>query len=66
MAAGFDGVEKRLGDRIDGVIGRVDRFESSMNRRFVGLEQRMMRRFDDRDTRLDDHERRITTLEAQH
>ena len=38
---------------------------AQVDRRFVELETRMMRRFDERDVRLDGHERRITALETQ-
>ena len=42
-----------------------DAMRRDMNQRFAESEQRMMRHLDRRDERLDDHERRITTLEAK-
>jgi hypothetical protein len=36
-----------------------------MDARFAAFDARMMRRFDERDERLDKHETRITALEAK-
>jgi hypothetical protein len=44
---------------------RIDALEATMNQRFAEMDHRMMRRFDERDVRIDDYEHRITTLEAQ-
>ena len=72
MATGFDRVDRRLdemhpemNERFAAVDRRFVEFEARMNQCFGDLESRMMRRFDERDVRLDDHERRITTLETQ-
>jgi len=50
MATGFDGMRREILD----VRNDISR-----------LEQRMLRRFDDVDTRLDRHEQRITALESR-
>jgi hypothetical protein len=58
MAEGFDRLDRKIDSKIDGLRGE-------MNLRFAEFEARMMRRFDERDVRLDDHEHRISRLEAQ-
>lgn len=57
MAEGFDRLDRKIEHEI-----RTLRAE--MNERFAALEARMMRRFDECNAHLDDHERRIVALEA--
>jgi hypothetical protein len=54
-----------MNERFAAVDRRFVELEARMNQRFGDLESRMMRRFDEVNVRLDDHERRITTLETQ-
>jgi hypothetical protein len=61
MAEGFDNQRAELAVLKTEIGG----LRSEMNQRFGDLEHRMMRRFDQIDDRLDNHERRITALEAQ-
>jgi uncharacterized membrane-anchored protein len=42
-----------------------DQQRQYIDRRFAESEQRMMRHLDQRDSRLDDHERRLARLEAK-
>jgi BMFP domain-containing protein YqiC len=42
-----------------------DAMRREINQRFAESEQRMLRHLDRRDERLDNHEHRITTLEAK-
>ena len=66
MAEGFDNVHAKLTAELTGVIKtEIRALRNEMNQRFAESEQRMLRHFDKRDDRLDDHERRITTLEAK-
>jgi hypothetical protein len=66
MAEGFDTVHAKLTAELTGVIkNEIRALRNEMNQRFAESEQRMLRHFDKRDDRLDDHERRITTLEAK-
>ena len=53
MALGLQQVRTELGTEIHGVRNDISR-----------LEQRMLRRFDDVDEKLDRHEKRISALEA--
>ncbi len=61
MAEGFDNARRDL----NALETRMNQRFGQMDERFASSEQRMMRHFDKRDDRLDDHGRRITTLEAQ-
>ncbi len=61
MAEGFDNARRDL----NALETRMNQRFAQMDERFASSEQRMMRHFDKRDDRLDDHGRRITTLEAQ-
>lgn len=62
MATGFD----RMDRKIDAVRDELrEEFRSEFRNGLGGLEQRMMRRFNTIEERLDDHERRITALEAK-
>lgn len=62
MATGFDRMEAKIDAKIDALR---DELRSEFRNGLGGLEQRMMRRFDAVDGRLDDHEGRITALEAK-
>jgi hypothetical protein len=62
MSEGFDNQRAEFTSLLKAEIGGL---RSEMNQRFGDLEHRMMRRFDEVGGRLDNHERRITTLEAQ-
>lgn len=65
MATGFDRMDRQIA-QLDAKIDAVrDELRSEFRNGLGGLEQRMMRRFDAVDGRLDDHERRITALEAK-
>ncbi len=55
---GFRSLHQAVAEGFDAMYRRMDE-------RFAEFEHRMLRHFDERDDRLDDHERRITTLEAQ-
>ena len=66
MAEGFDRQRAELTADLTAVItAEIRALRSEMNQRFAESEHRMLRHFDKRDDRLDNHERRITTLEAQ-
>ena len=54
---GFRSLHQAMAEAFDAMNRRIDQ-------RFAESEQRMLRHFDRRDERLDDHELRITTLEA--
>jgi tetrahydromethanopterin S-methyltransferase subunit G len=62
---GFRSLKETMEHGFDGVNRRIDAVETRLDRRITELEHRMMRRFDGIDERLDNHERRITTLEAK-
>ena len=61
MAEGFDNTRAD----ITALKAEIGVLRTDMNRRFAEMDHRMMRRFDERDMRIDDHEGRITTLETQ-
>ncbi|HEV2740565.1 MAG TPA: hypothetical protein VGU66_18540 [Candidatus Elarobacter sp.] len=61
MAEGFD---RQRADLTAVITAEIRALRSEMNQRFAESEQRMLRHFDKRDDRLDNHERRITILEA--
>ena len=69
MAEGFDHLRNELTtlvkSEIGGLRGDMNERFAVMDRRIGDLDHRMMRRFDEVGDRLDNHERRITTLEAQ-
>jgi hypothetical protein len=66
MAEGFDRQHAKLTADLTAVItGEIGALRTEMNQRFAESEQRMLRHSDKRDERLENHERRITTLEAQ-
>jgi hypothetical protein len=65
ILAGFASLQQAMAEGFDKVNARIDALERTMDDRFVALEHRMMRRFDERDERLDDHERRIAAVEAR-
>ena len=62
MSEGFDGQRAEFTALLKAEIGGL---RGEMNQRFGDLEHRMMRRFDDIGGRLDNHERRITTVETK-
>jgi len=62
---GFRSLAQVMSEGFDAARREREALRSEMNRRFAELEHRMMRRFDDIGGRVDDHERRITTLEAK-
>jgi hypothetical protein len=57
MANGFDGVRRQMAEMQQQILD----VRNDVSR----LEQRMLRRFDDIDGRLDRHDVRITALEAR-
>ncbi|MDP9104402.1 MAG: hypothetical protein M3N49_00480 [Candidatus Eremiobacteraeota bacterium] len=61
MAEGFDGLRREMDER----FALIDQRFGSMDQRIGDLDHRMMQRFDEVGGRLDNHERRIATLEAQ-
>ena len=61
MAEGFDGLRREMNEG----FSAVDQRFAAMDQRIGDLDHRMMRRFDEVGGRLDNHERRITTLEAK-
>jgi hypothetical protein len=61
MAEGFDNARAERAV----IKAEIHGLRNEMNQRFAEIDHRVMRRFDERDVRIDDHERRITTLEAQ-
>lgn len=61
MAMGFD----TLRNEMQAMRAEMRTGFERADRRDAGLEQRMLRHFDRRDARLDDHEGRIAALEAQ-
>ena len=68
MAEGFDGLRREMDERfalMDRRFALMDQRFGSMVQRIGDLDHRMMRRFDDVGGLLDNHERRITTLEAK-
>jgi hypothetical protein len=66
MSEGFDNMRAQLTVEFTALLkAEIGGLRSEMNQRFGDLEHRMMRRFDQIDERLDNHERRITALEAQ-
>lgn len=67
IAEGFDQQHAKLTAELTAVItGEIRALRTEMNQRFAESEQRMLRHFDKRDERLDNHQRRITTLETSH
>jgi BMFP domain-containing protein YqiC len=64
MAEGFDRLDRKIEYEIRTLRGEMNERFAAVDRRFAEFEARMMRRFDERDVRLDDHERRIVALEA--
>ena len=62
---GFRSLHQAMAEGFDAMNRRIDQRFADVDQRFAELEHRMMRRFDERDVRVDDHEQRITTLEAQ-
>ncbi len=65
MAEGFDRLDRKIEYEIHTLRGEMNERFAAVDRRFAEFEGRMMRRFDERDVRLDDHERRIVALETQ-
>jgi malate synthase len=72
MSEGFDNIRLQLTAEISALrsemnqrFAKVDQRFAEVHERIGGLEHRMMRRFDEVGGRVDDHERRITTLEAK-
>ena len=61
MADGFDRLRREMSEG----FSAVDRRFAAMDQRIGDLDHRMMRRFDEVGGRLDNHERRITTLETK-
>jgi hypothetical protein len=55
---GFKGLKETMEHGFDAV-------EARLGKRIMELEHRVMKRFDHIDDRLDNHERRITTLETK-
>jgi hypothetical protein len=64
ISEGFRSLAQTMAEGFDGVRAEIGALRSEMNQRFAESEQRMLRHFDKRDERLDDHDLRITTLEA--
>jgi hypothetical protein len=62
---GFTSLKEAMEHGFDSTNSKIDALRSEMNQRFAEMDHRMMRRFDERDVRIDDHEHRITTLEAK-
>jgi hypothetical protein len=68
MAEGFDRLGREMNERFASVDQRftaMDQRLNAMAQRIGDVDHRMMRRFDEVFGRLDNHERRITTLEAK-
>ncbi len=68
MSEGFDGVRREMDQRfaaMDQRFAAMDQRFAAMDQRIGDLDHRMMQRFDEVGGRLDNHERRIATLEAQ-
>ncbi len=61
MAEGFEGLRREMDQR----FALMDQRFASIDQRIGDLDHRMMRRFDDIGGRVDNHERRMTTLEAK-
>ena len=64
MVTGFDAMDKRF-SALAKDISRIDAEILNVRNDVSRLEQRMLRRFDEVDGRLDGHERRIAALEAR-
>ncbi len=62
---GFTSLKEAMEHGFDRTNSKIDALRSEMNQRFAEMDHRMMRRFDERDERLDNHEHRVTALEAQ-
>ncbi|HYW55294.1 MAG TPA: hypothetical protein VE826_15075 [Dongiaceae bacterium] len=62
---GFRSLKETMEYGFGSVNGRIDALRTEMNQRFADVDHRMMRRFDERDARIDDHERRISKLEPR-
>jgi hypothetical protein len=68
MAEGFDGLRREMNERfasVDQRFAALDQRFAAMDQRIGDLDHRMMRRFDEVGARLENHDLRITTLEAQ-
>ena len=68
MAEGFDAMNRRIDERfaaMDHRFATMDQRFATMDQRVGDLDHRMMRRFDEVGSRLDNHRHRITTLEAK-
>jgi hypothetical protein len=69
ILAGFANLHQVITTGFDAVRAEISALRTELRAEFRnelgGLENRMMRRFDRIEERLDDHERRITTLEAR-
>ncbi len=61
MVTGFDALRNDMSAGFARLDGEILNVRNDVSR----LEQRMLRRFDEVDERLDGHERRITALEAR-
>ena len=62
---GFTSLKEAMEHGFDSVNGKIEALRREMNQRFAEMDHRMMRRFDEVGERLDNHEHRITTLEAK-
>jgi hypothetical protein len=65
ISEGFRSLAQTMAEGFDGVRTEIGALRSEMNQRFAESEQRMLRHFDKRDERLDNHEHRITALEPK-
>lgn len=71
MTMGFDRAREDLEREIGGVRGEIVGLRNELGGQIqdvrndiARVEQRVLRRFDERDARLENHERRITALEG--
>ncbi len=65
ISEGFRSLAQTMAEGFDGVRAEIGALRSEMVQRFAESEQRMLRHFDKRDERLDNHDLRITTFEAK-